>query len=168
MRRILSTLTMLMLISTAAAAKPFAPCAPLSPAATEMLQTTGWNPCQGIPEEEAVGVPAYPDALVSSISVEGFRHPSLTLLSPDPAAKVQAFYQKALTPQQGWKWNGTLKVFYRGDSLMNALTGQAPAVQIFDVSGEGNSFFLIDPAFCARVETKLVIHYPPRAAAARP
>jgi hypothetical protein len=164
MRRILFTLLLLTLgcgTTAAAEAKPFAPCAPLSQAATEMLQTTGWNPCQGIPDQESVGVPAYPDAQVSSVSAGGASHPSVTLLSADPVEKVAAFYTQSLMPQKEWKWNEDLKVFYRGDSVLDALTGKAPSVQIFDVSGEGDSFFMVAKAFRSTVRSKIVIHYAP-------
>lgn len=144
-----------------AEAKPFAPCAPLSQAATEMLQATGWNPCQGIPNQEAVGVSAYPGARVSSVSAAGTSHPSLTLLSADPVGKVAAFYKQSLTPEKGWKWNNDLKVFFRGDSVLNAITGQVPSVQIFDVSGEGDSFVMVAKDFRLAVRSKIVIHYAP-------
>jgi hypothetical protein len=159
----------LMIFSCTAAAwgeaKPFAPCAPLSQAATEMLQTTGWNPCQGIPGQATVGAPAYPGARISAVSGGGFNLPSVTLLSADPEAKVLAFYKQALTPQQGWKWNEDLKLFYRGDSVLDGLTGKVPSVQINDVSGEGDSFFLVDKAFREKVQSKIVIAYSPAATA---
>jgi hypothetical protein len=165
MYRILFTLLLLVLecgTAAAAEAKPFAPCAPLSQAAIEMLQTTGWNPCQGIPDLETVGIPPYPGAQVTSVSAAGTSHPAVTLLSADPVAKVAAFYTPLLTPHEGWKWNDALKILFRGDSVLDAITGKVPSVQIFDVSGEGDSFFSVAKAFRSTVRSRIVIHYAPR------
>jgi hypothetical protein len=163
MRYFLSAVLMLLIPTLALplAGKDFAPCAPRSEAAVQMSQTTGWDSCQGIPSAEQVGIPAPPGAAISTVSSGGMDLPGVILLSTAPANEVVEFYKKSLKPGDGWKWNDVLGVFYRGDSVSDALFLKIPSVRISAVPDPSAESFLVDEAFRDKVKTKIEIHYKP-------
>jgi hypothetical protein len=140
-------------------AKDFAPCAPPSETAREMAQATGWISCQGVPSEETVGVPPYPNAAVARATSGGTYLPSVVLLSTDPDTRVIEFYKKALSSQDGWHWNDLLKIFYKGGSISEAMAMTIPSVQISPVTDGADNFFLVSKDFRSRVKSKIEIHY---------
>jgi hypothetical protein len=151
------------------AAKDFAPCAPRSATALQMAETTGWNTCQGIPSAEQVGIPAPPGGEISTLSNLGINLPGIDLLSPAPMNEIVDFYKKSLAAGEGWKWNETLQIFYRGDSVSDALFLKIPSVRISAVSDPTAESFLVDESFRDKAKTRIEIHYKPvQAANAQP
>ena len=145
-------------------AKEFAPCAPRSQEAIELNQATGWDTCAGIPSQEEVGIPAYPESRVTSAAGGGFNLPRVTLLSTSPLEEVVEFYKKSLDAT-GWKWNETLSIFYQGDSVGDALAMKSPSIRISPATDAADGYFLVDKAFRGTVKTEIEIHYKPVQAA---
>jgi hypothetical protein len=151
------------------ASKDFAPCAPRSEAAVQMAQAAGWDSCQGIPSAEQVGIPAPPGAEISTVSSAGAQLAGIVLLSPAPMNEVVDFYKKSLTPNDGWKWNEVLGIFYQGESVSDALFLKIPSVRVSSVPDPSVESFLVEKAFRDKVKTKIEIHYaPPQAANSTP
>jgi hypothetical protein len=151
------------------AGKDFAPCAPRSETAVQMSQTTGWDSCRGIPSAEQVGIPVPPGAEVSTLSRGGTDLPSVVLLATAPMSQIVNFYKKSLTPNDGWQWNDVLGVFYKGESVSDALFLKIPSVRISAVPDPSVESFLVDKAFRDKVKSRIEIHYePPRKANAIP
>jgi hypothetical protein len=150
------------------ASKDFAPCAPRSPAAIQMAEAAGWNSCQGIPSAEQVGIPAPPGAEISTLSNAGMNMPGIDLLSPAPVNEVVNFYKKSLNASDGWNWNEVMQIFYRGDSISDALFLKIPSVRISAVTDPSAESFLVAEAFRDKAKTKIEIHYKPAQAANAP
>jgi hypothetical protein len=150
-------------------AKDFAPCAPRSQMARQMAEDAGWNSCQGIPSAEQVGIPAPPGGEISSLSNLGINLAGIGLLSPAPVNEIVDFYKKSLPASDGWKWNEALQIFYRGDSVSDALSLKIPSVRISAVSDPAAESFLVNEAFRDKAKTRIEIHYKPlRTAGAAP
>lgn len=82
-----------------------------------------------VPDQEEVGVPAYPDAKIFQTNrAQGDMLPSVRLLSVDDLTKVVDFYKKEL---KGWKYKDFYGVhmFYNGKE-QDAMFGKQPVVQI--------------------------------------
>jgi hypothetical protein len=154
-------LSLLPMAAIALPAKDFAPCAPRSQMARQMAQDTGWDSCQGIPSADQVGIPAPPGGEISSLSNLGINLPGIELLSPTPLNEIVNFYKKSLSVSDGWKWNAVLQIFYRGDSVSDALFLKIPSVRISAVSDPAAESFLVDEAFRNKAKTRIEIHYKP-------
>ncbi len=125
-----------------------------------ILQATGQTPCQGAPTRSDIVIPPYPGAVLAQWSAGGSGMlPGVTLLSTDPPEQVIAFYRKFTEGEAGWKYESGLGIFYRGDSLTDALALTAPSVRISDTTGLTDAYVLIDPAFRSQVKARIEIHY---------
>jgi hypothetical protein len=149
-------------------AKDFAPCAPRSEMARQMARGTGWDSCQGIPPAEQVGIPAPPAGEITTFSSLGINLPGIELLSPAPVNEIVDFYKKSLPASDGWKWNEVLQIFYRGDSVSDALFLKIPSVRISAVSDPAAESFLVEEAFRDKAKTRIEIHYKPVRTASAP
>jgi hypothetical protein len=161
-------ISLLPLAAISLTAKDFAPCAPRSAMAKQMAQDTGWDSCQGIPSADQVGIPAPPGGEISSLSSLGINLPGIDLLSPVPMNEIVDFYKKSLSASDGWKWNNVLQIFYRGDSVSDALFLKIPSVRISAVTDPATESFLVDQAFRDKAKTRIEIHYAPVRTAGAP
>ena len=84
-----------------------------------------------VPDNEEVGVAAYPEAKIFQTTVaQAGMLPSVRLLSADEISQVVEFYKKEL---EGWKYKDFYGVhmFYTGDE-QDAMFGKIPVIQIED------------------------------------
>ena len=142
----------------------FAPWAKLSLNAPKDISSRKY----AVPTKDEVGIPAYPGAVISSVSAPStdttkYKQevlPFVILVSTDNPDNVVAFYKRNLTKEKGWSYNEDLKTFVKGKDA-NALTGFVPTVAIRDESGENFDLVYVDEGLKNRLKTRIEITYKP-------
>ncbi len=164
--RIIKIFTALVLFYTLAgvAQSNYAPWAKLSSDAPSNIQARTYP----VPTKDEVGIPAYPGAVISSVSaprtdtLEYKREilPFVTLVSTHNPSKVISFYQRNLKSSMGWNYNADLRTFVKGD-IQTALTGFVPTVAIRDEDGEHFDLVNVDSNLKRNLKTRIEITYDP-------
>lgn len=141
---------------------PFAPWAKLSSNAPKEISSRKYP----VPSKDEVGVPAYPGAVISSVSApkeDTVKYETevlafVNLVSTDSPSNVVAFYQKKLTKASGWTYSEEYKTFVKGDTK-GALTGFVPTVKIRDESGDNYDLVYVDPNLKQNLKSRIEIKY---------
>ena len=141
---------------------PFAPWAKLSRDAPNEIAGRKYP----VPSKDEVGIPAYPGALISSVSApkaDTIKYEKevmafVNLVTGDPSSSVIAFYKKILTKDKGWNYDEEYKTFIKGQT-QNALTGFVPTVKIRDESGDNFDLVYVDPNYRKNLKTRIEITY---------
>lgn len=152
---------------TLVAAGGFAKWAPLTKDGKQMVAAEGAKaPVNHVPSAAAVGVPAYPGALIVQTNPAHFdpqgkpgMYPTVTLVSNDPPASVQKFYAAGLG--KAWHYRSDMHTFVKGKFSMRTLFTQ-PHVAI--TSLDKTSLAMVTAFFkVPHAKTKIEIAYPPPA-----
>lgn len=121
-----------------------------------------------VPTKDEVGIPAYPGAVISSVSAPRedtleFKKevlPFVILVSKDSPEQVISYYKKKLTKAGGWNYNEEFKTFVKGPPG-SSLTGFVPAVAIRDESGENFDLVHVDESLKSNLKSRIEITYDP-------
>ena len=121
-----------------------------------------------VPTKDEVGIPAYPGAVISSVSAPStdttkYKQevlPFVILVSTDNPNNVVAFYKRNLTKNKGWNYNEEFRTFVKGKTG-TALTGFVPTVSIRDEDGENFDLVYVDQGLKNRLKTRIEITYKP-------
>jgi len=144
------------------AQSPFAPWAKLSIDAPKEISARKYP----VPSKDEVGIPAYPGAVISSVSApkqDTIKYEQevmafVNLVTGDPPSSVVSFYKKTLTKDKGWNYTEEYKTFVKGQT-QNALTGFVPTVRIRDESGDNFDLVYVDPNYKKNLKTRIEITY---------
>lgn len=121
-----------------------------------------------VPTKDEVGIPAYPGAVISSVSAPRedtleFKKevlPFVILVSKDSPEQVISYYKKILTKAGGWNFNEEFKTFVKGPQGAS-LTGFVPNVAIRDESGENFDLVHVDQNLKRNLKSRIEITYDP-------
>lgn len=152
---------------TLVAAGGFARWAPLTKDGKQMVAAEGAKaPVNHVPSAAAVGVPAYPGALIVQTNPAHFdkqgkpgMYPTVTLVSNDSPSAVQKFYAARLN--KTWHYHSDMHTFVKGKFSMRGMFTE-PHVAVTSLNKSGlamvTAFFKVPHA-----KTKIEIAYPPPA-----
>ena len=164
MKFFLITLTIVYFLNPAAvqAQSPFATWAKLSKDAPKEISARKYP----VPSTDEVGIPAYPGAVISSVSApkqDTIKYEQeviafVNLVTTDPSSSVISFYKKNLSKEKGWNYSEEYKTFVKGQTI-NALTGFVPTVKIRDESGDNYDLVYVDPNYKKNLKTRIEITY---------
>jgi len=121
-----------------------------------------------VPTKDEVGIPAYPGAVISSLSAPSTDTtkyqqevlPFVILVSTDSPDNVVAYYKRNLTKEKGWTYSEEYRTFVKGKTG-SVLTGFVPAVAIRDEEGENFDLVYVDEGLKTRLKTRIEITYKP-------
>lgn len=168
MKKISSLLTAVLIISGFAfqttAQTPFAPWAALSSDAPADIPAREYP----VPTKEEVGIPAYPGAVISSVSAPStdtikYKQevlPFVNLVTTDSPENVIGFYKTYLTEDKGWNYSEEIQTFVKGP-ISSVSTGFVPTVAIRDESGEHFDLVYVDQNLKNELHTRIEITYSP-------
>lgn len=118
-----------------------------------------------IPATDQVGVPAYPGAVVLSVSSmqdgSGGSIPFMNLASEDPPEKVENWYKERLSEMPGWKYHDTYEFFYQGEDAMKAMSMQSPYLNVMELSQDAIDMVYVDESVKKKLKTRIQIIYRP-------
>jgi len=157
-------IVVIVLFLTAITQAQYAPWAKLSSDAPKEIAGRKYP----VPSEDEVGIPAYPGAVISSVSApktdtvkyEQEVMAFVNLVTSDPASSVISFYKKILTNDKGWNYSEEYKTFVKGQTI-NALTGFVPTVKIRDERGDNFDLVYVDPNYKKNLKTRIEVTYKP-------
>jgi len=146
------------------AQSPFAPWAKLSSDAPKEIEARKYP----VPTKDEVGIPAYPGAVISSVSAPStdtvkYKQevlPFVILVARDIPENVINFYKRNLTEEKGWNYNEELRTFVKGP-VGSVSTGFVPLVAIRDESGEHFDLVYVDQDLKNGLNTRIEITYNP-------
>jgi hypothetical protein len=121
-----------------------------------------------VPTRDEVGIPAYPGAVISSVSAPRedtleFKKevlPFVTLVSKDNPEQVISYYKRKLTKADGWNYKEEFKTFVKG-KIGSSLTGFVPSVAIRNENGENFDLVYVDQDLKNRLKSRIEITYDP-------
>ena len=155
-------LTLLLIVALPAGsvlAQPYAPLAQLKTGAPPILRD------EAVPSSDEVGIPAYPDAVILSVSSlqdgSGGKIPFLNLASEDPPEKVVAWYKERLTEMPGWSYDETYKVFYQGDDVLKALSMRSPYLNVMELAHDAMDMVYVRESVKKSLKSRIQIVYQP-------
>ncbi len=118
------------------------------------------------PTQDEFELPAYPNALIVSITGIGLRPsdstklPIITLISIDKPLKVIEFYMNQIQKYSNWKWNKRFKMFYK-DNLAKALNRHSPYIMIQHATPDEFDLVNISKTLRENVASKIVVCFNP-------
>ena len=168
MNKINSLLAVVFIISgftfQTSAQSPFAPWAKLSSDAPNDIPAREYP----VPTKDEVGIPAYPSAVISSVSAPSTDtvkykqevFPFVNLVTIDTPENVINFYKRNLTEGKGWNYSEELRTFVKGP-VNSVSTGFVPLVAIRDENGEHFDLVYVDQSLRNKLNTRIEITYKP-------